>query len=169
MDECKGKILLHNIIFQHPSVSPKKSIWFAVGFAIFFYVSTGFIGGVGYKLDSSTNLLQAMYADPDITRAGHAWITFMYILFPILTYITSIPVAMIVVRLNFLAAKICSPGAAQWWAVYLPFVIGIPMQTGNIVTYFGTYTSIIFQSTCNFFAPFLIFLFLSRRQLGITF
>lgn len=58
-------------------------------------------------------------------------------------------------------------GVATFYAVYLPFILGIPLQTGTLVTYFGNYTSVIFQSTCNFFAPFLIFLFLSKRKLGI--
>jgi hypothetical protein len=121
---------------------------------------------MGYELGENTNLLQAMYSDKTLTSGSFGWITFLYILFPILTYITSIPVAMIVVRLNFLAARICSRDAANWWAVWLPFIVAIPFQTGNFVTYFGTYTSIIFQSTCNFFTPFLIFLFLSRRNIG---
>jgi hypothetical protein len=108
-----------------------------------------------------------MYADESITTGAKGWITLIYILFPIMTYITSIPVAMLVVRLNLLAAKICTPKQANFWAVTAPFLIAIPMQTGDIVTYFGTYTSIIFQSSCNFFAPFLIFLFISRRKLGI--
>ena len=109
-----------------------------------------------------------MYSDPKISKAAHGWVTFIYILFPVLTYLTSIPVSMIVVRLNFLAAKIASPDVANWWAVWVPFIICIPMQTGRFITYFGTYTSITFQSVCNFFAPFLIFTFLSRRNLELA-
>lgn len=103
-----------------------------------------------------------------MNTAGFIWMTLIYVSFPVLTYITSIPISMIVVKLNFLAAKVCDEGAAVFYAVYLPFLIGIPLQTGNLVNYFGTYTSVIFQSTCNFFAPFLIYIYLSKRNMVLA-
>jgi hypothetical protein len=125
---------------------------------------------LGYDVDPTTNLLQAMYADESIRQNafGWGWLNFIYIIFPWLTYISSIPVAMIVAKLNFLAAKILSPSRATFFSVYLPFLIGIPLQTGEWITVFGTYTSLTFQSLCNFFAPFLIFLFLSKRHLEMA-
>ncbi|KAJ3371456.1 hypothetical protein HDU91_005287 [Kappamyces sp. JEL0680] len=153
---------------KHHSVSPKKSVWYTVAIANLLYIATGFIGGIGYNVNENTNLLQAMYSDSSITKGAFGWITLLYILFPVLTYITSIPVAMIVIRLNFLAARICSPSLANWWAVWLPFIICLPLQTGNYITYFGTYTSIVFQSCCNFFAPFLIYIFLNKRNLEMA-
>jgi hypothetical protein len=121
---------------------------------------------LAYDLDHGTNLLQAMYADESLSPGAYGWMTAIYLIYPVLTYITSIPVAMIVVKLNFLAAKILSPSQAVFWSVYVPFIIGLPLQTGSWVTLFGTYTSLTFQSLCNFFAPFLIFLFLSKRKLS---
>jgi putative exporter of polyketide antibiotics len=94
---------------KHTGVSAHKSVWYSVLFGVFFYVSIGIFGGLGFEVDSNTNLMQAMYHSP-LPAAGLGWVTFIYILFPILTYITSIPVAMIVVKLNFLAAKICTEG-----------------------------------------------------------
>lgn len=118
------------------------------------------LGGLGYVQNTSTNLMQAMYADPNLSSAGFGWVSVIYILFPFLTYITSIPVAMIVSRLNFVAAKILTPSKATFWSVHFPFIVGIPFQTGSWITVFGDYTSLSFQSLCNFIAPFLIYLFL---------
>ena len=130
------------------------------------YVLTGLLGGISYPIDQNTNLLQAMYSDTTLSSGDFGWMTFIYIVFPILTYISSIPIAMIVSRLNFVAAKICSVEQATFLSVWLPILIGIPFQTGNYITLFGTYTSISFQALCNLIAPFLIFLFLSRRKTG---
>ncbi|KAJ2998574.1 hypothetical protein HDV02_004389 [Globomyces sp. JEL0801] len=127
---------------KHPSVDPKKAIWLTVAVALGLYIVTGFLGAISYPLDSSSNLLQAMYADPTLSTGSFVWISFIYILFPILTYITSIPIAMLVSKLNFLAAKVFSPGLSQFWSVYFPFLVGIPFQTGNGITYFGTYTKL---------------------------
>lgn len=59
--------------------------------------------------------------------------------------------------------------AASFWAVYLPFIIGIPMQTGTAVVDFGNWTSVTFQAICNFIAPFLIYIYISRRNLSKNF
>lgn len=153
---------------KHPDVPPKKTVWWSIALALFLYLSCGVLGGINYDLDINTNLLQAMYADPHLSQIAFAWMTFIYIVFPWLTYITSIPINMLVVKLNFLAAKIMSPSAASFWSIYFPFIIGIPFQTGSLVTYFGTFTSLTFQSMCNFLAPFLIFIFLSKRKLEMA-
>jgi hypothetical protein len=123
---------------------------------------------MAYDLDDKTNLLQAMYADPLLPKFFWYWMTIIYVIFPWLTYITSIPINMLVVKLNFLAAKIMSPSAASFWSIYVPFIIGIPFQTGSLITAFGTFTSLTFQSVCNFLAPFLIFIFLSKRKLEMA-
>jgi hypothetical protein len=128
----------------------------------------GYVGGLAYTITADTNLLQAMFADSSLSSVGKVWITFMYVVFPVLTYITSIPVAMIVVRLNFMAARLLSLEAANFWSVSAPFLIGIPFQTGSWITIIGTYTSLSFQSMCNFFAPFLIYVFLSRRNMEMA-
>jgi hypothetical protein len=153
---------------KHEKVSPKKAIWYSVMFALCLYIITGLIGGLAYDIGDSSNLLQAMYADTSLGKGTTVWITIIYLVFPILTYISSIPVNMIVARLNFLAARLLTAPQANFWSVYVPFIIGIPFQTGSWVSLFGTYTSLSFQSLCNFFAPFLIFLFLSRRKLDMA-
>lgn len=93
---------------KHHGVSPHRAIWLTIVIALFLYLSIGIIGGLSFDVGQNTNLLQAMYSSSKLSSGGLGWITFMYILFPVLTYITSIPVSMIVVRMNFMAAKVCS-------------------------------------------------------------
>lgn len=94
---------------KHPKVSAHKSVWYSTIFGIVFYCFIGIFGGLGFQFNADSNLLQEMYAS-SMTNGGNGWMTLIYILFPILTYITSIPVSMIVVRLNFRAAKLCNEG-----------------------------------------------------------
>ena len=152
---------------KHPKVDPKRAIYYSVAIALFLYIAIGLIGSFTYDLTNDTNLLQAMYSDTKLSSGGKGWMTIMFIIFPLLTYVSSIPISMIVARLNFLAAKLLNAKNANFCAVYLPFLIGIPFQTGSLITSFGTWTSLTFQSLCNFFAPFLIFLFLSRRRVEL--
>lgn len=56
-------------------------------------------------------------------------------------------------------------GWAQFWATTAPFLVALPFQTGAWITYFSNWTSLIFQSMCNFAAPFLVYLFLPKRNL----
>ncbi|KAJ3323866.1 isopentenyl-diphosphate delta-isomerase idi1 [Boothiomyces sp. JEL0866] len=149
---------------KHPQVNPKKEFRHFSTYPSALLVTLNNLGGIAYDISNSSNLLQAMYSDPKLSEASFAWMSIIYFIFPILTYVTSIPIAMLVTKLNFLAAKLLSPGPATFYSVYLPFLIAIPMQTGSWISYFGTYTSLTFQSCCNFFAPFLIYLFLSKRK-----
>ncbi|KAH6566661.1 hypothetical protein BASA50_007167 [Batrachochytrium salamandrivorans] len=153
----------------HPRVSAHKSIWISISLAISFYILVGIFGALSFYTDSNINLLQAMYNRGTATpSASSGWLLFIYILFPIMTYATSIPIAMIVVKMNFLAAGLCTTGAATFWAVYMPFLVGIPFQTGNLSSLFGVWTSVTLQATCNFFVPFLIFLYMSRRNTNMA-
>ncbi|RKO88341.1 hypothetical protein BDK51DRAFT_41190 [Blyttiomyces helicus] len=79
---------------------------------------------------------------------------------------------------------------ASFWGTILPFLVAIPLQTGAWVTEFyshpfllkpfnlghtpvlvisaANWSSLIFQSLCNFVAPFMVYLFLSKRNLGLA-
>nr|KAJ3423300.1 hypothetical protein HK105_006101 [Polyrhizophydium stewartii] len=154
----------------HPRVSIHKSIWYSILISGIFYVFIGIFGNCALSFDfkSGINLLQAMFNDAHLSKSSFGWIVFIYAFFPVMMYATSIPIAMIVVKMNFLAAHLCSPGMATFWAVIMPFLCSIPLQTGTSVTTFGTYTSVSFQAICNFIAPFLIFLFLSKRNMVLA-
>ncbi|KAK5667534.1 hypothetical protein QVD99_006123 [Batrachochytrium dendrobatidis] len=148
----------------HPRVSIHKSIWVSIILACTFYILVGIFGSLGFHTDANTNLLQAMYNDSALSTSSLGWLFFMYLFFPVMTYATSIPVAMLVVKINFLAAGLCSSGMATFWAVIAPFIIGIPFQTGSLIVPFGIWTSVTFQAICNFFVPFLIFMFMNKRN-----
>nr|KAJ3423299.1 hypothetical protein HK105_006100 [Polyrhizophydium stewartii] len=157
-----GTVLFNFGARVHPKVNVKRAIWMAVTMSCAMYILIGIFGALAFVTDNTTNVLQAMYSNKILTSFGKGWMLFVYITFPIMTYITSVPVAMIVVRLNFLAARICSKNVANFWALYAPFLIAIPFQTGSAIQFFSLWTSLTFQSLCNFIAPFLIFMFLSK-------
>jgi hypothetical protein len=63
---------------------------------------------------------------------------------------------------------------ASFFGVTAPFLAAIPMLTGtwnekfrklSMINELETWTSIVFQAPCNFILPFLIYLFLSKRNL----
>ena len=51
-----------------------------------------------------------MYDDPILSKRSKNWVALMNLLFPIFTYMTSIPVATIIVRLNFLSSHLFRKG-----------------------------------------------------------
>ncbi|KAI8849202.1 hypothetical protein BC829DRAFT_425336 [Chytridium lagenaria] len=77
--------------------------------------------------------------------------------------LTSIPVSFIVVKLNLVTSRLCSKDWATFWSTIFPILICIPFQTGPFIGTFTSWSSLIFQSLCNFVAPFLIFIFLDNE------
>ncbi|KAJ3200505.1 hypothetical protein HK099_002627, partial [Clydaea vesicula] len=82
-----------------------------------------------------------------------------------MVYITSIPVSIIIVRLNLLSSGLLHPTGAEFAAVYLPILVVIPFQTGNWLNIFANWSSLIFQTLCNFLMPFLVYIFTHKRNL----
>ncbi|KAJ3032977.1 hypothetical protein HDV00_006886 [Rhizophlyctis rosea] len=128
------------------------------------YLLIGWFGGAAFPMPGS-NLISAIQASDSVSSAGKAVNNIVSITYPILVLLTSIPVSMIIVKLNLVSSRICSKGWASFWATWLPFAIAIPFQTGNWVTIFANWTSLVFQSLCNFVAPFLVYLYLHKRNL----
>eukprot|EP00842_Homolaphlyctis_polyrhiza_P006555 jgi/Hompol1/6900/HPOL_003765-RA len=150
----------------HPKVNLKKCVWTAISISCLLYIIIGIFGALSFRIDLSTNIAQAMYYNStNLSPGAHGWIVFMYVLYPFFMYITSVPIAMIVVRLNFLASRITTKGMANFWAIYAPFLLAIPFQTGSLINHFGIWTSLTFQAICNFTVPFLIYAFLSKRNM----
>jgi fumarate reductase subunit D len=116
---------------KHPRVSPHKSIWYATIFGVIFYCLIGILGGLGFSINKTSNLLQQMYSK-SLGTPIEGWMTLIYILFPIFTYLTSIPVAMIVVRLNFRAAKLTSEGMMiimQVLPLFTPYIYHLFLES----------------------------------------
>jgi len=149
---------------KHKSVPIKKTIWWSIWFSTAMYLFVGWFAGAAFPMPGS-NIISAIAAADDVSHAALLVNNIISITFPILVLLTSIPVSMIIVKLNLVSSKICSKGWATFWSYVIPFLIAIPIQTGDWVTTFANWTSLIFQSLCNFVCPFLVFLFLHKRNL----
>ncbi|KAJ3300031.1 hypothetical protein HK104_005027 [Borealophlyctis nickersoniae] len=84
---------------KHKSVPIAKSIWTSIWIATFAYLFVGWFGGAAFPMPGS-NLLSAIQSSDRVSAAGHAVNDFITITYPILVLLTSIPVSMIIVKLN---------------------------------------------------------------------
>ncbi|KAI8592114.1 hypothetical protein BDZ88DRAFT_385226, partial [Geranomyces variabilis] len=150
---------------KHKSVPIAKTIWYSVGISTTMYVTIGLFGGAAFPMPDDSNLIQAVAASEYVSGAGKAVNSVINVTYPVLVLLTSIPVSIIIVKLNLVSSRLCTGAWAQFWAAAVPFLAALPFQTGAWITQFSNWTSLIFQSTCNFAAPFLVYLFLPRRNL----
>ncbi|KAI9015156.1 hypothetical protein BC832DRAFT_192613 [Gaertneriomyces semiglobifer] len=149
---------------KHPRVPITKSVWYATWVATLMYLLIGLFGGAAFPMPEDSNILQAISVSDRVSAAGKGVNEFIKITWPILVLLTSIPVSVIIVRLNLVTSRICSKSSAQFWAAAFPFLAAIPFQTGAWITLFSEWTSLVFQSVCNYGVPFLVYLFLPRRN-----
>ncbi|KAJ3139418.1 hypothetical protein HK101_003642, partial [Irineochytrium annulatum] len=147
---------------KHPKVSIHKCIWTAIWTTAAIYVVTGTTVAASFTVD--TDLFTAMLA----SNMPSGLLTLLQIInftFPILAYLTSIPVSFIIIKLNLITSRLCSRDVATFWATIFPFLICIPLQTGPYLVEFTNWSSLFFQTCCNFVAPFMIYIFLDKRNL----
>ncbi|KAI9206800.1 uncharacterized protein BJ171DRAFT_421829, partial [Polychytrium aggregatum] len=149
---------------KHKSVSASRCIWISIWIATFLYLITGWFGALAFQIGNGSNLMAAITSTL-VTGGWPVVNNIINLTYPFLILVTSIPVAFIISKLNLVTSNLCSPGVAYFWAVIFPFLVAIPMQTGPWVSIFSNWTSLTFQSICNFIAPLLIYLFLHKRNL----
>ncbi|KAI8904975.1 hypothetical protein BC831DRAFT_421506 [Entophlyctis helioformis] len=149
---------------SHSKVNIKKAVWSSIAIVCVSYIIIGIFGALAFKTTLSTNILQVMYTNDVLGPLGQTWMKLVYVLYPFMINISSVPVTMIIIRLNLMAARFGTKERADFFATYAPFLISIPFQTGSIFNIFSIWTSLTFQSACNFIAPFLIFFFLYKRN-----
>lgn len=127
------------------------------------YLLIGLLGGSSFKIDSRSNIISVISNSPHNSGS----IQFANAMFPIVGLITSIPVYLIVIKSNLIQAKMCGKGTATFWSGIFPFLLTIPLQSGSWVVIFMNWASLLFTSTANFILPFLIYVFVQRRNKGI--
>ncbi|TPX33111.1 hypothetical protein SmJEL517_g03934 [Synchytrium microbalum] len=149
---------------KHPNVSITKCIWISLACATFGYIVFGVFGALALIVPQGSNFMVTIqtsaYASP--------LQSIIFVAFPILALLTSIPVYIIISRMNLIQSKLCTPGLATFWAAIFPFLVVIPFQTGTLINTFINWTALIFQSVTNFIAPFLIYLFLEKRNMVLA-
>ncbi|KAJ3207562.1 hypothetical protein HDU67_007377 [Dinochytrium kinnereticum] len=182
------RLITHLSRIQHSRVSIQKTVWTSVYLACGIYCVTGIFGKVfftiaannplSYKIIQNNKPLGALAFDlpegSDLLSAlslmftngpAGSLVKVISLTYPILILLTSIPVSFIVVKLNLVTSRLCSKDWANFWSTIFPMLICIPFQTGPFIATFTSWSSLIFQSLCNFVAPFLIFIFLDKRNL----
>ncbi|TPX71121.1 hypothetical protein SpCBS45565_g01382 [Spizellomyces sp. 'palustris'] len=150
---------------KHKSVPIAKTVWWSTWMATALYLIIGIFGGAAFPMPSDSNLIQAIASNVNVSAAGKGVNQAINVTYPVLVLLTSIPVSIIIVKLNLVTSRLCTGSWASFWAAAFPFIAALPFQTGAWITYFSNWSSLIFQSLCNFAAPFLVYLYLPKRNL----
>ncbi|KAJ3128223.1 MCM DNA helicase complex subunit [Nowakowskiella sp. JEL0407] len=148
---------------KHKSVPIRKSLIMSLIWSTVLYILMGFLGAVTYPVEHSSNILATVSHLTTVAGVPET-IAVTSIFFSVAVLLSSIPVYIIIMRLNLTTSKLCTKGWANFWAGIFPFLIVIPFLTGNWLQQVVNWTSLIFQSATNFIAPFLIYLFLDKRN-----
>ncbi|CAO0790219.1 unnamed protein product [Mucor circinelloides] len=142
-----------------PNVDIHRCMWVSVIISTIFYLVLGICGAMAYQMDASSDILAILSAHGSTASVVTAY------LFPVCALITSIPVFTIVIRSNLLRGEICSPSWAIFWSNLFPWIVCIPLQTKDWVNTIQNWSSLFFQSTCNFILPFILY-FVSRKYIA---
>ncbi|OBZ82474.1 hypothetical protein A0J61_09477 [Choanephora cucurbitarum] len=142
-----------------PDVNIHRCLWVSVVISTIFYVLLGIFGAMAYEMDASSDILAILSAHGSIASKVMAY------LFPVCALVTSIPVFTIVIRSNLLRGEICSKHWAIFWSNLFPWIVCIPLQSTDYVNQIQNWSSLFFQSTCNFVLPFILY-FVSRKYVA---
>ncbi|KAJ3023275.1 hypothetical protein HKX48_003726 [Thoreauomyces humboldtii] len=132
-------------------VNTQGVVWSAVAIAVTFYMLVGLIPALGFTLDASGSIL------PALMRTGKLNKTTAY-MFSIVMLLPSIPVNFIVAQNNLVQNKVAGKRVGIILAHVLPWFFCIPLQTGQTMQAFISWTSLLFVSTANFIIPLLIYI-----------
>jgi hypothetical protein len=82
----------------------------------------GVFGGLGFDFpaDGSGDMLSAITLSPNSSPATLMYNTVIIFSFPILVYVTSIPVSMLIVRMNLLSSGLLEPGMSSCVVMHRP-------------------------------------------------
>ena len=74
-------------------------------------------------------------------------------MFPLVAFVSSIPVFSIIIRYNLLHNKICNKFVANLIAVIMPWCIALPFYNGQGLDNVTNYSSLFFSILINFVIP----------------
>ncbi|KAJ3178664.1 hypothetical protein HDU87_003487 [Geranomyces variabilis] len=132
-------------------VNTQGVVWSAVGIAVAFYMLVGLFPALGFNLDASGSILPALMRTGKLNKATAY-------MFSIVMLLPSIPVNFIVAQNNLVQNKVAGKRIGIFLAHVLPWFLCIPLQTGQTMQAFISWTSLIFVSTANFIIPILIYI-----------
>ncbi|KAJ3288463.1 hypothetical protein HDU79_004820 [Rhizoclosmatium sp. JEL0117] len=154
------------INFKERKVNAQTTVWFTMALATFIYSAVGVFNAVGFPelaADSHGNMnsvlqpLQSQKLPSALFKTNLAFCT----IFALAMLIPSIPVAFFV-SYNNIIQNFNLPDPRQKYAVgfacfILPWLLCIPLQTGNSLGTFMNWTGVLLVSPANFVIPFLIY------------
>ncbi|TPX56107.1 hypothetical protein PhCBS80983_g04782 [Powellomyces hirtus] len=132
-------------------VNTQGVVWSAVAIAVAFYMFVGLLPALGFDIDESGNILPALMRSGKLNK-GTAY------MFSVVMLLPSIPVNFIVAQSNLVQNKVVGKRMGIVVAHVLPWFLCIPLQTGQTMQAFISWTSLIFVSTANFIIPLLIYI-----------
>ena len=143
---------------KKPSVPIVKALAFSMCAAAAIFSCLGYCGGAGFPPpQNNQTLLNQIYS------IGSKISAVTFFLFPACVNLTSIPVNSIMQRYNLKEAGVCGPKWAAFWGVVLPWLLAIPLYTGNGYQTLVTWSGLVLLSSVNFIFPPIIYLIAVRR------
>nr|KAJ3408366.1 hypothetical protein HK105_003216 [Polyrhizophydium stewartii] len=138
---------------KRKDVSIHKLVWSVVVGTAFFCITLGVITALGFDLTGNTSVISALFSKgvpPGLARFSAGAFSFILLL-------PGIPVSFMVARNNLVQNRLVSPRTATFLAIFLPWFICIPLQTGNAIFHVQIWSSLLFSSPVNFIIPFLMY------------
>lgn len=143
---------------KKPSVPIVKALACSMCAAATLFSCLGYCGGAGFPPpQNNQTLLNQIYG------IGSKISTVTFFLFPACVNLTSIPVNSIMQRYNLKEAGVCGPKWAAFWGVVLPWLLAVPLYTGNGYQTLVTWSGLVLLSSVNFIFPPIIYLIAVRR------
>lgn len=145
----------------HISVSRQVNGTTALGTAIFLLL--GLFGAIALSFDDNVSdvlkAIEAIKTDSALVKTAHVTVY----LFPVVAFLSSIPVFAIIIRYNLLQNRICGKALANFIAVVLPWLISLPFYSGNRLSLVITWSSLFANGVINYVVP-MWFFYLSRDK-----
>ncbi|KAF9945082.1 hypothetical protein BGZ65_011203, partial [Modicella reniformis] len=112
---------------KRPDVSIHKAVGTSVTIMTSLFILVSIVGGMAFDIPTNSTMIQAINSTPGVSTLSQiAGFTF-----PIVAFITSIPVNTIVLRYNLVQSEVCNKSWANIMAGMVPWLVAIPCMTGS--------------------------------------
>jgi hypothetical protein len=146
---------------KKPGVSVSRSINGTTALGTLIFLLLGVLGAMTFNFDDNTSdllkAIEAVTSDTVLTKMAHVTV----FMFPVVAFLSSIPVFAIIIRYNLLQNRICGKAVANFIAVVLPWLIALPFYTGKGLSLVITWSSLVANGLINYVVP-MWFFYLSR-------
>jgi len=134
-------------------VSVNKSLWLSTTLSSLVFFLLGYFGALSFKFPADGDVLSVINGSHFANRLTRL----LVYVFPVMILATTIPVFSIIVRYNLLQS-----GVHKIWAnllaVALPWVVAIPLLTGDGLNDVLNWGTLLFSSIPNFIIPFVVYI-----------